>query len=70
MSFVKLMMERVMNKLYVGLMAGVMAAASAHAADEPVVIGDVTMPAVQSSTAHASEAPPSSSRSASGRGLD
>ena len=40
-----------MKKLYVGLMAGIMAAVSAHAADEPVVIGDVTMPTVQSSTA-------------------
>jgi len=40
-----------MKKLYMGLMAGIMAAVSAHAADEPVVIGDVTMPAVQSSAA-------------------
>ena len=40
-----------MKKLYVGLMAGVVVAASAHAADEPVVIGEVTMPAVESSAA-------------------
>ena len=40
-----------MKKLYMSLMAGVMAAVSAHAADEPVVIGEVTMPAVQSSAA-------------------
>ena len=40
-----------MKKVYVGLMAGVMVAASAQAADEPVVIGDVTMPAVESSAA-------------------
>ncbi len=40
-----------MMKFYVGLIAGVMAALSAHAADEPVVIGEVTMPAVQSSAA-------------------
>ena len=39
-------MERVMKKLYLGLMAGVMVAVSAHAGDEPVVIGEVTMPAV------------------------
>ena len=40
-----------MKKLYVSLMAGLMTALSAHAADEPVVIGEVTMPAVQSSAA-------------------
>lgn len=40
-----------MKKLYVGLVAGVMAAVSAQAADEPVVIGDVTMPAVENSAA-------------------
>ena len=40
-----------MKKVYVGLMAGVMVAASAQAADEPVVTGDVTMPAVESSAA-------------------
>ena len=40
-----------MKKLYVSLMAGLMAALPAHAADEPVVIGEVTMPAVQSSAA-------------------
>ena len=40
-----------MKRLYMSLMAGVMAAVSAHAADEPVVIGEVTMPAVQSSAA-------------------
>ena len=40
-----------MMKLYVGLISGVMAVLSAHAADEPVVIGEVTMPAVQSSAA-------------------
>ena len=40
-----------MKKLYVGLMAGVMGAASAHAADEPVVIGEMKMPAVESSAA-------------------
>ena len=40
-----------MKKFYVGLMAGVMLAAFAQAADEPVVIGDVTMPAVESSAA-------------------
>ena len=39
-----------MTKLYVGLMAVVLATVSAHAADEPVVIGDITMPAVQGST--------------------
>ena len=38
-----------MKKFYVGLMAGVLTAVSAHAADEPVVIGEVTMPAVESS---------------------
>ena len=36
-----------MKKLYVSLLAGLMAALPAHAADEPVVIGEVTMPAVQ-----------------------
>ena len=40
-----------MNKICVSLIAGVMFAMSAQAADEPVVIGDVTMPAVQSSAA-------------------
>ena len=40
-----------MTKLYVSLMAVVLATMSAHAADEPIVIGDITMPAVQSSTA-------------------
>ena len=40
-----------MKKLYVGLTAGVMLAVSAYAADEPVVIGEVTMPAVESSAA-------------------
>mgnify|MGYP002870343931 CR=1 FL=1 len=40
-----------MKKLYLSLMAGLMVALSAHAADEPVVIGEVTMPAVQSSAA-------------------
>ena len=40
-----------MRKLYVSLMAGVMLAVSAHAADEPVVIGEVTMPAVENSAA-------------------
>ena len=40
-----------MKKFYVGLMAGVLTAVSAHAADEPVVIGEVTMPVVESSTA-------------------
>ena len=40
-----------MKKLYVSLLAGLMAALPAHAADEPVVIGEVTMPAVQSSAA-------------------
>ena len=40
-----------MNKLYVGVIAGVLAAVSAHAADEPVVIGEVTMPAVENSAA-------------------
>ena len=40
-----------MKKLCVSLMAGLMAALSAHASDEPVVIGEVTMPAVQSSAA-------------------
>ena len=50
-KFLKLLREKAMKKFYVGLMAGVMVAASAHAADEPVVIGDVTMPAVESSAA-------------------
>ena len=40
-----------MKKLYVSLLAGLMATLPAHAADEPVVIGEVTMPAVQSSAA-------------------
>ena len=40
-----------MKKLYVSLIPGVLVAASVHAADEPVVIGEVTMPAVESSTA-------------------
>ena len=40
-----------MKKICVSLIAGIMFAVSAHAADEPVVIGDVTMPAVQSSAA-------------------
>jgi len=40
-----------MKNLYVGLMAGVLVAVSAHAADEPVVIGEVTMPAVENSAA-------------------
>ena len=40
-----------MKKLHVSLMAGVLVAASVHAADEPVVIGEVTMPAVESSVA-------------------
>ena len=40
-----------MKKLYVGLMAGVLTAVSAQAANEPVVIGEVTMPAVESSAA-------------------
>ena len=40
-----------MKQLYVGLMAGVVAAVSAHAADEPVVIGEVTMPALENSAA-------------------
>jgi len=44
-------MERVMKKLYLSLMVCLMVAVSAHAADEPVVIGEVTMPAVQSSAA-------------------
>jgi hypothetical protein len=44
-------MERVMKKLYMSLMAGVMVAVSAHAADEPVVVGEVTMPAVENSAA-------------------
>ena len=40
-----------MEKICVTLIAGVMFAMSAQAADEPVVIGDVTMPAVQNSAA-------------------
>ena len=40
-----------MKKICVSLIAAVMFAMSAQAADEPVVIGDVTMPAVQSSAA-------------------
>lgn len=40
-----------MKKICVSLIAGVMFAMSAYAADGPVVIGDVTMPAVQSSAA-------------------
>ena len=40
-----------MEKICVSLIAGVMFAMSAYAADGPVVIGDVTMPAVQSSAA-------------------
>ena len=40
-----------MKKICMSLIAGVMFAMSAQAADEPVVIGDVTMPAVQSSAA-------------------
>jgi len=40
-----------MKKLYVGLAAGLMAAVHAFAADESVVIGDVTMPAVENSAA-------------------
>ena len=40
-----------MKKLYVGLMAGLMAAVPAFAADEPVAIGEVTMPAVENSAA-------------------
>ena len=40
-----------MKKLYISLMAGVMVAVSAHAADEPVVIGEVAMPAVENSAA-------------------
>ena len=44
-------MERVMKKLYISLMAGVMVAVSAHAAGEPVVIGEVAMPAVENSAA-------------------
>ena len=40
-----------MRKICVSLIAGVMFAMSAQAADEPVVIGDVTMPVVQSSAA-------------------
>ena len=47
----KLTMGEMMKQLYVGLMAGVVAAVSAHAADEPVVIGKVTMPAVENSAA-------------------
>ena len=40
-----------MKKICVSLIPAVMFAMSAQAADEPVVIGDVTMPAVQSSAA-------------------
>ena len=40
-----------MKKFYMGLMAGALTAVSAHAADEPVVIGEVIMPAVESSAA-------------------
>ena len=40
-----------MKKICMSLTAGVLFAVSAYAADEPVVIGDVTMPAVQSSAA-------------------
>ena len=40
-----------MKKTCMSLTAGVLFAMSAQAADEPVVIGDVTMPAVQSSAA-------------------
>lgn len=40
-----------MKKICMSLTAGFLFAVSAHAADEPVVIGDVTMPAVQSSAA-------------------
>jgi hypothetical protein len=40
-----------MKKTCMSLTAGVLFAVSAHAADEPVVIGDVTMPAVQNSAA-------------------
>ena len=40
-----------MKKFYMSLMAGVMLAVSAHAADESVVIGEVTMPAVENSAA-------------------
>ena len=40
-----------MKQLFMGLIVGVMSAVSAHAADEPVVIGDVAMPLVQSSAA-------------------
>ena len=40
-----------MKKICMSLTGGVLFAVSAHAADEPVVIGDVTMPAVQSSAA-------------------
>ena len=40
-----------MKKLYLGLVAGVMVAVSVHATDEPVVIGEVTMPAVENSAA-------------------
>ena len=40
-----------MKKLYMSLMAGAMVAVSVHAADEPVVIGEVTMPAVENSVA-------------------
>lgn len=40
-----------MKNICMSLTAGVLFAVSAQAADEPVVIGDVTMPAVQSSAA-------------------
>ena len=40
-----------MKKLCVGLLAGVMAAVSVYAADEPVVIGEMTMPEVENSAA-------------------
>ena len=40
-----------MKQLFVGLTAGVVAAVTAHAADEPIVIGEVTMPAVVNSAA-------------------
>ncbi len=40
-----------MQKLCAGLIAGVLAAVPAYASDEPVVIGEVTMPTVENSTA-------------------
>ena len=40
-----------MKKLYVGLVAGVMVAVPAFAADEPVVMGEVARPAVENSAA-------------------